>query len=319
MSGLGALAKLEFHQPLNTAKLENNKVYHDLIGQGLIAPERLEVFSNKTRDANIRVFRDKVSEIIFLEEIRTSREHYSKKKVSEYRAASRAITQTSTCAFSSSDLHDSNRRFDQFKDYFRDKNVCDFGAGQGYFLECLSGHAKSICGVELEIDSLRSINDRCGDNVRVATDIDALDDTFDVVTMFHVLEHIEDQVAALSRIRRNMVEGGLIIIEVPHARDILLDGLRVQNFVDFTLWSEHLILHTRESLSTFVKAAGFTNVVVTGFQRYGLSNHLYWLKYGKPGGHEKLIEFTRPDLDQSYASMLKDVDKTDTLICIAEN
>ncbi len=116
-----------------------------------------------------------------------------------------------------------------------------------------------------------------------------------------------------------MEKGGTIIIEVPHARDFLLDALRIRSFIDFTLWSEHLVLHTRESLTAVVRAAGFTNECVTGFQRYGLSNHLYWLRHGKPGGHEQFARFSRPDLDVSYATMLKDIDQTDSLICIAES
>ena len=60
-------------------KLEKNKIYKELVNRGLISFENLEIFSDRTRDANIRVLRDKVSEVIFLEEIRTSIEHYSEK------------------------------------------------------------------------------------------------------------------------------------------------------------------------------------------------------------------------------------------------
>ena len=36
-----------------------------------------------------------------------------------------------------------------------------------------------------------------------------------------------------------------LIIEVPHANNLLLKKLKIKSFINFTLWSEHLILHTR--------------------------------------------------------------------------
>ena len=79
-----------------------------------------------------------------------------------------------------------------------------------------------------------------------------------------------------------------------------------------------MLLHTKESLNTFLNLAGFSNIAISGFQRYPLANHLYWLTHGKPGGHVAWKQLRTANLDAAYSDMLSGIDKTDTLIAIAE-
>jgi hypothetical protein len=112
--------------------------------------------------------------------------------------------------------------------------------------------------------------------------------------------------------------GGKIIVEVPHANDFLFSFLDLEEFKKFTFWSEHLVLHNRTSLSAFLSRANFKNIVITGFQRYNLANHLHWLKEKKPSGHIKWSMLATDQLDSAYSSMLEKIDMTDTLIAIAK-
>ena len=105
---------------------------------------------------------------------------------------------------------------------------------------------------------------------------------------------------------------------MPHARDFLISNLRLQEFIDFTLWSQHLVLHTRDSLRLLLADAGFNNIVIQGVQRYGVSNHLHWLSTKKPGGHRSLISaLETPELQLAYQNALSKIDATDTLTVIA--
>jgi hypothetical protein len=137
--------------------------------------------------------------------------------------------------------------------------------------------------------------------------------------MFHVLEHLPDPLPILKTLRD--ITGpsqGVLVVEVPHARDFLINEVHCQPFIDFTLWSQHLVLHTRESLKRLLQAAGFNDVSIYGLQRYGLANHLTWLSKGKPGGHKgPLSHFENPALSNAYHSALASKDNTDTLIAIA--
>jgi SAM-dependent methyltransferase len=137
------------------------------------------------------------------------------------------------------------------------------------------------------------------------------------VTLFHVFEHLDDPLASLRLIGRALRPGGRLVVEVPHARDFLLSFADLDAFKQFTFWSEHLILHTRRSLEVFLRAAGFVDVIVEGFQRYPLANHLHWLAKGQPGGQHHWAPLLDADVDRAYAAMLARLDVTDTLIATA--
>lgn len=113
--------------------------------------------------------------------------------------------------------------------------------------------------------------------------------------------------------------GGSIYIEVPHAKDILLCDLYLEEFKSFTLWSQHLILHTKESLRKMISFCGYESVDIVGIQRYPISNHLYWLKERKPGGHKSYLKkIDHLDLNLAYEKVLKSIDSTDTLLLHAK-
>ncbi len=111
---------------------------------------------------------------------------------------------------------------------------------------------------------------------------------------------------------------GVLVVEVPHARDFLLNEAVCQSFVEFTLWSQHLVLHSRDSLTRLLQAAGFTDVKVYGLQRYGLANHMTGLTQGQPGGHKgPLAPLETRELSAAYGAALAAQDSTDTLVAIA--
>jgi SAM-dependent methyltransferase len=134
--------------------------------------------------------------------------------------------------------------------------------------------------------------------------------------MFHVLEHIPDPIPFLRAMRTRLRPGGIAVIEVPHARDALLSIYESEAFRDFTLWSQHLVLHTRASLSAFVTDAGFGTVRIEGVQRYPLANHLFWLAKGRPGGQAQWPELADVTLDAAYLATLDRLDATDTLLAV---
>lgn len=101
-------------------------------------------------------------------------------------------------------------------------------------------------------------------------------------------------------------------MEVPHAKDFLIEVS--EEFRNFTFWSKHLVLHTRSSLQRLAEAAGFVEVQVQGYQRYPLSNHLFWLAQGRPGGHLRWSHMSTSSVDDAYGQMLGMLDKMDTII-----
>lgn len=142
----------------------------------------------------------------------------------------------------------------------------------------------------------------------------------DVITLFHCFEHLPDPTSTLHTLRSSLKGRGegLIIIEVPHARDFLIENLKLKEFIEFTLWSQHLILHTRESLRLILVDAGFKNIVIEGVQRYGIANHFQWMLNKKPGGHKSILSMLEtPELFVEYEKALAHIDATDTIVAIA--
>ena len=64
--------------------------------------------------------------------------------------------------------------------------------------------------------------------------------------------------------------------------------------------------------------AGLKTLSIDYEQRYPLSNHLYWLSQGGPGGHKEWKSLNSPDLNEEYAKAIAKIGKSDTIIGIFE-
>ena len=213
-------------------------------------------------------------------------------------------------------FEDDSRRKNQFNSLVRNKKWMDVGTGTGGILDLLSPVAERAVGVEPQQRSLDALKE---ENYEAYADIaDVPYNDFDVITLFHVFEHLTEPLELLRTAYDKLEVGGRLVIEVPHANDFLFSFLDLEEFKKFTFWSEHLVLHNRYSLRALLAEANFRNIVISGFQRYNLANHLHWLKEKKPGGHIKWSMLATDQLDIAYSSMLEKNDMTDTIIAIAE-
>lgn len=285
------------------------KIFKLLESINLASEETKDTFSKSTRDAeSLNVFRDSKSEIIYIDDFFVGNEVYNSGSYRLEQSASSADYE---------DINDCKRRSKDFLNLYNDKVICDFGCGKGSFLIDTIEKTKKSFGVELQQDYLMELNKKnieCSDNI---SNID--DNSLDSCFMFHVLEHLEDPIFHLKSIRPKLSSGGKIIIEVPHARDFLIKNLKIQEFINFTLWSQHLILHTRESLEKFLQVSGYMNIKIYGVQRYSIANHIQWANNKLPGGHRGDIAYIEtPELVEIYQKTLDKFDATDTLIAIAE-
>ena len=188
-------------------------------------------------------------------------------------------------AISITELEDTARRAAQFAAQIRGKRWIDFGMGRGQILDALRDITRSAVDVGPDEQHRSNIAARGNRVARLAGELPEA--SSDVITMFHVLERLEDPLGPLRTIAARLTDGGRMLIEVPHAQDALLELFDYEPFERFTLRGEHLVLHTRASLRAIIEATGLRCDAVTGYQRCPLSNHLYWLRVGRPGGHEK--------------------------------
>ena len=214
---------------------------------------------------------------------------------------------------------DDERRYEFVKRMAENKSVLDFGCGAGGVLHRLNKVSSRVYGVEIERVMCDAINEegiKCYPSIDKACE--ELTDSIDIITMFHVLEHIEDPVSILKQLSSLLNDAGTIIIEVPNAEDALLSVYDSSAFADFTYWSAHLYLYNNDTLKKLIDKAGMRIQFMSQVQRYPLSNTLYWLAKGKPGGHKKWAMLSNKDLDREYERHLTGLGIADTIIAIVE-
>jgi len=209
---------------------------------------------------------------------------------------------------------DDQRRFEMLKTSLADRRVLDFGCGAGGFVHKAQALAAGIAGVEPE----RRVRDYWGDSLTLYGNLADAGDGYDLITAFHVLEHLPDPRTMLRELAARLKDGGRLVIEVPSSEDVLLTLYDNDAFQRFTYWSQHLYLFNAETLRRLSTQADLRVLSIQQFQRYPLSNHLYWLSRGRPGGHKHWSFLDTPALTEAYAASLAAVGKCDTLIAHLE-
>ena len=290
-----------------------NKIFKTLEKLKLTSSETRLLYSNCTRDMdNLKVWKDSNSEVIYIDDYYTGDNTYIDGSYRE----DKNLELKKTDNLDYERIVDAKRRFDSNLKFFAGKKVADFGCGNGDFLRLIQPYCNDAIGIELQqnyIDTLNSEGISCFNRLEQIED-----NSLDFIFSFHVIEHLPDPLDTLLGLRNKLVSGGKILIEVPHAQDFLLSKVQCNNFKKFTLWSQHLILHTRESLKRILRHVGFTDIQIEGIQRYPLSNHINWLATGKGGGHKSSLSVIDSDLlNNEYKNALSRIDATDTLIAIA--
>lgn len=291
-----------------------HKIFRELCELGLAKEGAYDLLHDGVRDhPNLKVYRCRHSGVIFLSELTAS--SLGKTEGLEYWQQWWNKDKFSTSESSPPVVEDDLRRSRQFLSWIAGKKWVDIGTGLGGILDLLAKQCTSCMAVEPQSGALAFLKKR---GYRVKPQIsDLCDDDFEVATLFHVFEHFVDPLAELRALHTKMRKGGTLIIEIPHAGDALISMYQNEAFLNFTFRSDHLILHTRESLKRFVESTGFRIVTIEGFQRYALANHLFWLAKGRAGGHLKWPQIDTPALVDAYGAMLAKLDMTDTLIAIA--
>jgi len=208
---------------------------------------------------------------------------------------------------------DDLRRFKHLARSVKDKNVMDFGAGNCGFLKLCSGSATSLTAIELDNLSKNMLKDSGISFFKRLEDVPK-DKKFDIITMFHVLEHLKDPISCLRQISSFMNEGTRLFLEIPNANDALLKLYNNDEYSKFIYWSYHLRIFNQHNIKILIEKAGLSCLNISQIQRYPLSNHLYWLSHNKPGGQEIFKDLNNLGLESQYSTALARMGMCDTIL-----
>lgn len=211
-------------------------------------------------------------------------------------------------------LPDDERRVALFKDRMARKSVLDFGSGWGGFISLMTQRkiTDAIKGIELETKYRDYMRESERQDIR--RNIEDFKEKFDFITLFHCAEHLPDPAAMLARLGELLNPKGEIIVEVPSGEDALIALYKNPAYIAFTLWSCHLYLFNPSNVRLLARKTGLKLKDSYQVQRYPLSNHLYWLSKGRPGGHKEWSFLNNPALQALYEGELAKQGKCDTLI-----
>jgi SAM-dependent methyltransferase len=130
--------------------------------------------------------------------------------------------------------------------------VLDFGCGNGEFLSTCTLHGFEVLGVD------RSAARRGNARVPVVSSLDQVDGLFHAVTLFEVLEHLDDPRSVIESLREHLVAGGILVLETPDTTGVIRIANRSDSDKIFPL--DHINGFTPQTLLDFAVRLQFEPV-----------------------------------------------------------
>ncbi len=97
------------------------------------------------------------------------------------------------------------------------QRMLDFGCGVGDFLHFAQQKGYEVTGSDVSEDARHFASEKLGKTVISPDDVFAMpDNSFDIITMWHVLEHISDLKKQAALLDRLLADGGRLVIALPN-------------------------------------------------------------------------------------------------------
>jgi len=166
------------------------------------------------------------------------------------------------------------KELDRIERYRKLNRIIEIGAGRGWFLAEASGRGWETWAVEINYDALEKLRNKCIDRIieEPAEDFHCSPDSFDVVRMWDVIEHLGSPWSALKRIHEVLRVGGLLY-------------LSTTNFASLSRWvngpewvylngADHIQLFEPRTITRLLIQTGFTSVSIRT-RSFNLRRKLY--------------------------------------------
>jgi 2-polyprenyl-3-methyl-5-hydroxy-6-metoxy-1,4-benzoquinol methylase len=148
--------------------------------------------------------------------------------------------------------------------------LLDVGCGRGWFLDAARERGWQVQGLELCAEVAQSTMERVRTQVYIGSifdiEVELPSETFDLVTMFDVIEHLEAPLAALRICHRILKPGGALAISTPNLRGL---GCRLLGAKAFAVWpDEHIFYFGPTSMKRALQLADFTDMEIASREIY---------------------------------------------------
>ena len=217
-------------------------------------------------------------------------------------------------------MPDNIRRYEFIKKIIPKKSrVLEIGSGHGFFLEIMKINGFDIIGYDISKEKRKyskKVTDVPVYDININEKIPA-DNKFDIVVLFHTLEHITEPITLLKNIKKLLKPKGKILIEVPNSDDF---HLKLNKFYKEFYWERaHIHYFSSKILKNVIHKSGFKNIRTVGVQRYGIENFFHWKLKSKPQMENP--SYSLPTelnwIEKNYKKFLVDKLICDTIILVA--
>jgi len=143
------------------------------------------------------------------------------------------------------------------KKYHDRGRLMDLGCGLGYFLHGVHlDKTFDVIGVDISVDAITYVKNRFGHSVYQESHLDRFDsNSFDVITQWHVLEHVHLLNERLVQLKRLLSANGTLFIAVPNSDS--WDAKHYKEFWDGYDVPRHLYHFNQQSFGALMEKHGF--------------------------------------------------------------
>src|SRR3972149_3842996 len=196
--------------------------------------------------------------------------------------------------------------------------LLDFGCGSGGFLHVMYQRGWQVLGIDFSSKAVQQVQEELGLPALAGTlpHPDLAPSSFDLITLWHALEHVHQPLDVLCEIHRLLAPGGKVLVAVPNIDSAPFHWLP-QAWFGLDL-PRHLTHFTPVTLKEMLYRAGFQ------FEAIQMARHSYWLRQsvqracrrGKISLPLKLLQYNLPSSFVSRCYLL--AGRSDSFIMIAK-
>lgn len=132
--------------------------------------------------------------------------------------------------------------------------LLDFGCGDGAFVEL----CRNYCFQAVGVDRAEPRADRAAITIFKSLDEIPGNERFHAITLFEVLEHLDDPADIMSLLAKRIVPNGILVVETPDCSGI--STIQTREDYDKIHPLEHINAFTNKTLESIVRRAGFSKI-----------------------------------------------------------
>ena len=140
----------------------------------------------------------------------------------------------------------------------RRHSLLEIGCGLGYFLDVASDFDFDVAGIEFNKYAVEYIRNKFAFDVKSGELTKNMfeKNSFDVVALFDVIEHLSEAFPTLETIHEVLAPGGVLVLTTMDSGSFMsrVLGKRLE---DFRRTREHLLFFTRKTITTVLQKYGF--------------------------------------------------------------